>query len=292
MASSPRPSATAPQMRPTYGVSAVECVHSRRVSPLRGACRRGRSQHQEAVGPPGGSTKVRVPRRWNLRQLSAPLGGHDDDSRDRRRDRRDGRGITAAEGGADVELRRGARPARRGAWSLAGEWGANWRPHALYADGPFWTWSAERDLLPPVSTAALTGLRFRSRVRPGARRRGAWRGPFGLLRARSVPDDISFREWAADRYGRGCGRAGRTRPGSRRSVTIRVRWPPRSSPSDSGVCSPYRRCVLPGGWLVVARRHAGGPARRAGAHRSADRWSPGRARDRCVGAAGGATAAR
>jgi len=69
--------------------------------------------------------------------------------------------ITACENGATVELYEAHDRLGGRARSLDGAWRANWGPHALYCDGPLWAWLAERDLIPPVTRPALTGLRFR-----------------------------------------------------------------------------------------------------------------------------------
>jgi NAD(P)-binding Rossmann-like domain len=109
--------------------------------------------------------------------------------------------ITASENGATVELHEAHDQLGGRARSLSGPWGANWGPHALYNDGPLWAWLAERDLVPPVVGTSAQGLCFRYK---GALRRtppACMVRSIGVLRARSVPDDISFRDWAADRYG-------------------------------------------------------------------------------------------
>jgi phytoene dehydrogenase-like protein len=109
--------------------------------------------------------------------------------------------ITASENGATVELYEAHDQLGGRARSLSGPWAANWGPHALYNDGPLWAWLAERDLLPPVVGTSVKGLCFRYK---GAVRRtppACMVRSIGVLRARSVPDDISFRDWATERYG-------------------------------------------------------------------------------------------
>jgi phytoene dehydrogenase-like protein len=109
--------------------------------------------------------------------------------------------ITAAEDGAAVDLFEARDQLGGRARTLSGDWAANWGPHALYDDGLLWAWLAERRLLPPAKRAALIGLRFR---RDGEGRRtppAPMIRSIGLLRARGVPDGISFRKWASERYG-------------------------------------------------------------------------------------------
>ena len=109
--------------------------------------------------------------------------------------------ITACETGATVELYEAHDDLGGRARSLPGPWVANWGPHALYNDGPLWAWLAERDLLPPVVGPSVKGLGFRYR---GGRRSTppvCMARSIGVLRARSVPDDLSFRDWATERYG-------------------------------------------------------------------------------------------
>jgi len=109
--------------------------------------------------------------------------------------------ITAAEADATVEVCEAHEQLGGRARSLAGDWAANWGPHALYNDGPLWAWLGERHLIPAVRRPAMGGLRFRC---DGAARRTPPRYMLrsaGLLRARSVPVDRSFHVWAAQRYG-------------------------------------------------------------------------------------------
>jgi len=109
--------------------------------------------------------------------------------------------ITAAEEGATVELYEAHDQLGGRARSLAGEWRANWGPHALYNDGPMWAWLADRQLIPPVKRAALTGLRFRHNAEGRRTPPRCMLRSLGVLRARAVPEYMSFHTWAADRYG-------------------------------------------------------------------------------------------
>jgi phytoene dehydrogenase-like protein len=109
--------------------------------------------------------------------------------------------ISATERGATVDLFEAHHRLGGRARSAQGEWGANWGPHALYRDGPLWDWLAARDLIPPVARPAVTGLRFRCdgdvrRLPPRCMLRS-----LAVLRARAIPHDRSFREWASERYG-------------------------------------------------------------------------------------------
>jgi phytoene dehydrogenase-like protein len=105
--------------------------------------------------------------------------------------------ITCAEGGASVSLLEAHATLGGRARSSDGPYKANFGPHALYKDGPFWRWMAERKLLPRYAGLPLAGVRFR------------WQGevrrtpPLGALpsvlrlRGREAPIDLDFRTWAA-----------------------------------------------------------------------------------------------
>ncbi|MCW3017706.1 MAG: dependent oxidoreductase [Solirubrobacterales bacterium] len=105
--------------------------------------------------------------------------------------------ITCAEGGADVSLLEAHAALGGRARSDEGPYKANFGPHALYKDGPFWRWMAERKLLPRYAGLPLAGIKFR------------WQGeirrtpPLGAipsvlrLRGREAPVELDFRTWAA-----------------------------------------------------------------------------------------------
>lgn len=105
--------------------------------------------------------------------------------------------ISCAEGGADVRLIEAHEALGGRARSTGGPYKANFGPHVIYKDGPFWSWLAERDLLPPFAGPPLSGIRFR------------WQGvvrrtpPLGTipavlrLRGREAPVDQDFRSWVA-----------------------------------------------------------------------------------------------
>jgi phytoene dehydrogenase-like protein len=82
-------------------------------------------------------------------------------------------------------------------------------PHVFYADGPHWSWLAERGLTGPLgrvpARAALAvgfriGGRTRRRLPPGLVR-------MVLDRRRPAPADRSFHSWAGERYGERAARA-------------------------------------------------------------------------------------
>lgn len=106
--------------------------------------------------------------------------------------------IECAVGGAKVRLVEAHDSLGGRARSTDGPYKANLGPHALYKDGPLWSWLRERDLLPAFAAPSLAGVRFR------------WQGevrrtpPLGTvpavlrLRGREAPVDRDFRGWAAD----------------------------------------------------------------------------------------------
>ncbi len=105
--------------------------------------------------------------------------------------------ITCAEGGATVSLLEAHAKLGGRARSDDGPYKANFGPHALYKDGPFWSWMAARKLLPGYVGVPLAPLRLR------------WQGelrrmpPLGALpsvlrlRGREAPVELDFRTWAA-----------------------------------------------------------------------------------------------
>lgn len=104
--------------------------------------------------------------------------------------------ITCAEGGASVLLLEAHAQLGGRARSSDGPYRANFGPHALYKDGPFWRWMLERKLLPKYAGLPLAGVRFR------------WQGevrrtpPLGAIpsvlrmRGREAPVELDFRTWA------------------------------------------------------------------------------------------------
>ncbi len=101
--------------------------------------------------------------------------------------------IEAAESGWRVTVAEAhSRPGGR-ARSLAPPFRANAGPHAIYVDGPWWSWLERRGLTPPIVAAP----RYASLVRAGGRL-GPW--PAELSRAiaalpAEAPAEESFRGW-------------------------------------------------------------------------------------------------
>lgn len=105
--------------------------------------------------------------------------------------------IASAEGGAKVRLLEAHESLGGRARSASGPYKANFGPHVIYKDGPFWDWLAERELLPPYAGPPLAGIRFRWQ---GAVRRTPPLGTIPAvlrLRGREAPVDQDFRGWVA-----------------------------------------------------------------------------------------------
>jgi phytoene dehydrogenase-like protein len=106
--------------------------------------------------------------------------------------------ITCAEGGANVLLLEAHSALGGRARSSEGPYKANFGPHVLYKDGPFWKWMAERGILPPYEglPLAMAKLRWQGEIRRIP--------PLGMLpsvlrlRGREAPVELSFREWARE----------------------------------------------------------------------------------------------
>jgi hypothetical protein len=109
--------------------------------------------------------------------------------------------IACAEAGGQVRLFEAHRRLGGRACSSNGPFVTNLGPHALYCDGPWWAWLAERELLPSVAGPPLTGARFR--LGPKARRMPppALLARVIRLRRARAPIELDFRGWAADRFG-------------------------------------------------------------------------------------------
>src|SRR4051812_29184330 len=108
--------------------------------------------------------------------------------------------ISCAEAGAPVLLIEAHRLPGGRARTTAGQFRANFGPHVLYDDGPFWTWLAKRGLVGDEPHSPMRGLRFRHE---GVIRRTP---PPSLLRIASLarataPVDLDFRSWVADHCG-------------------------------------------------------------------------------------------
>jgi phytoene dehydrogenase-like protein len=106
--------------------------------------------------------------------------------------------ITCAEGGVSVSLLEAHGALGGRARSSDGPYKANFGPHAMYKDGAFWAWMAERKLLPRYVGVPLAPIRFRwqgelRRTPPLAALPSVLR-----LRGREAPVDLDFRTWATD----------------------------------------------------------------------------------------------
>ena len=104
--------------------------------------------------------------------------------------------ITCAEQGAGVTLLEAHSALGGRARSSAGDYKANFGPHVLYKDGPFWAWLAQKKILPRYAGIPLAVFMLRWR---GQMRRTP---PLGTvpsvlrLRGREAPVDLDFRSWA------------------------------------------------------------------------------------------------
>ena len=101
--------------------------------------------------------------------------------------------IACAEGGAWRLLLEAHSSLGGRARTSDGPYKANLGPHALYKDGPFWSWLAERELLPAYAKPPLGGVRLRwqgqlRRTPPSATLPSVLR-----LRGREAPADLDFR---------------------------------------------------------------------------------------------------
>lgn len=106
--------------------------------------------------------------------------------------------ISCAEDGANVSLLEAHSAVGGRARSSEGRYKANFGPHVLYKDGPFWRWLADRKLLPRYAGMPLAGVKLR------------WQGefrrtpPFSALpsvlrlRGREAPVELDFRTWATE----------------------------------------------------------------------------------------------
>lgn len=104
--------------------------------------------------------------------------------------------ITCAEGGAGVRLLEVHSALGGRARSSEGPYKANFGPHVLYKDGPFWAWLAQNKILPRYAGIPLAGFLLRWQ---GQMRRTP---PLGTipsvlrLRGREAPVELDFRSWA------------------------------------------------------------------------------------------------
>jgi hypothetical protein len=124
--------------------------------------------------------------------------------------------IACAEAGVEVRLFEAHRQLGGRARSSRGPFVTNLGPHALYCDGPWWAWLAERELLPAVAKPPFRGARFRH----------------GQTAGRLPPLALVAKELA-------CG------DGPRRSTSISGAGPRSSSEPNGRRCSPVRPASSP-----------------------------------------------
>jgi phytoene dehydrogenase-like protein len=117
--------------------------------------------------------------------------------------------VACAEGGADVVVHEAHATLGGRARTSAAPWRAQEGPHAFYVDGPHWQWLVERDLVGPVATFPLRGIRGTWFHRGGRLRRTPPAGLLPLLahRRRRAPVDVDFHTWAAALHGEEAARA-------------------------------------------------------------------------------------
>jgi phytoene dehydrogenase-like protein len=104
--------------------------------------------------------------------------------------------ITCAQGGAEVTLLEAHSALGGRARSSEGPYKANFGPHVLYKDGPFWAWLVQHKLLPRYAGLPLADFKLRWQ---GQMRRTPPLGTIpGVLRmrGREAPVDLDFRSWA------------------------------------------------------------------------------------------------
>lgn len=107
--------------------------------------------------------------------------------------------IRCAEQGNLVRLHEATGKLGGRARSVDGRYLANYGPHALYGDGPFYAWLHKEKLLPPLARPNVATIR----VRVDGRMR---RVPRPLITAalrlrRTAPADLDYRTWASERAG-------------------------------------------------------------------------------------------
>jgi phytoene dehydrogenase-like protein len=111
--------------------------------------------------------------------------------------------VTAREQGHEVTLHEAHERLGGRAWTTtAGDRRANWGPHVLYSDGPFWRWLDERGLARPAASFPTLA---KATIREDGRRRrvpstAAARALLKLRKA-SAPVERSFTDWATDLIG-------------------------------------------------------------------------------------------
>jgi hypothetical protein len=107
--------------------------------------------------------------------------------------------IECAERGTSVHLHEANARLGGRARSLGPPYLANYGPHALYTDGPFYPWLRERSLSPSLGRPSLFGYRTRIDGRLTMLPRALLVAPARLRGA--APADIDYRTWARGRAG-------------------------------------------------------------------------------------------
>ncbi|MER6157309.1 FAD-dependent oxidoreductase [Streptomyces sp. NPDC001868] len=119
--------------------------------------------------------------------------------------------ITAAEAGARVTVYEAHHTLGGRARTAEGPYRTNEGPHALYSDGPHWTWLGQRNLIGPLAPLPpLDATRLRLHHRGTLRRTP----PFAMLKllrprrtGRPAPVDVDFLTWATGQAGEEAARA-------------------------------------------------------------------------------------
>lgn len=117
--------------------------------------------------------------------------------------------ITAAEAGAHVDLYEAHDTLGGRGRATPAPYRAHEGPHVFYADLDHWKWLTDRDLVGKLGRPSVRDLKL-GFVRDGRLRTAP---PAGLLRMmmpgrpRTAPVDVSFHEWASERYGEQAARA-------------------------------------------------------------------------------------
>lgn len=110
--------------------------------------------------------------------------------------------ITAAESGANVTLHEAHQTLGGRARTSEAPHAANEGPHALYADGPAWTWLVERDLVNAARLPVRALSKFRTRYDGRVRSRLPKGVLSGLRRThRAAPVDEDFTTWLSRSHG-------------------------------------------------------------------------------------------
>ncbi len=107
--------------------------------------------------------------------------------------------IRCVQDGEQVQLHEATGKLGGRARSADGPYLANFGPHALYGDGPFYAWLRKEKLLPPLARPNVTTIRVRV---DGEMRRVPRSLITAALRLRATaPADLDYRTWAGERAG-------------------------------------------------------------------------------------------